>query len=114
MINPTIRNTLYTEARNYTDRDAYISDLALSSIWGDAEDAEIPADRLALLGRIYDATHTTIRELIAAHHMTQTDFARFFCIPLRTVQGWCTGERNCPAYVVTMAAEILGAEASKQ
>ena len=37
---------LWGEALNYADRDSFISDAALSSIWGDAEDAQISADRL--------------------------------------------------------------------
>ena len=104
------RATLYSEAHNYTDRDAYISDLALSSIWGDAPDADVPAARLELLGKVYDAAHATVQSLLEQHHMTQTDFARYFCIPLRTVQDWYAGRRACPAYVLTMAAEILAAD----
>ena len=106
-ITPVIRSTLYAETGAYTNRDAYISDLALSSIWGDAEDAEIPAERLELLGRIWDCAHATIPGLIAKYCLTQSGFARYFGIPLRTVQSWCLGERECPPYVVAMAAEIL-------
>ena len=54
-LTPFIRSALYAETGAYTDRDAYISDLALSSIWGDSEDAEVPAERIALLGGIWDA-----------------------------------------------------------
>lgn len=98
-----LRHTLYAEAHNYTDPAAYISDLALSSMWGAAEDAE----RIALLRRIWDDTHCTVRELIERCGLTQSAFARHFNIPLRTVQGWCLGERDCPPYLVTMAAELL-------
>ncbi len=36
------------EAANYADRDAYVSDLALSDIWGDPEDTEeLPAGMAA-------------------------------------------------------------------
>lgn len=98
---------LYAEALNYTDPDAYVSALALSSAWGDAEDADTPADRIALLRRIWDDTHCSIRELIGRCGLTQSAFARHFNIPLRTVQGWCLGERDCPPYLITMAAELL-------
>ena len=53
-LTPAIRAALYAETGAYTDRDAYVSDMALSSVWGDAEDAEVPAERLALLGGIWD------------------------------------------------------------
>lgn len=102
-----LRHTLYSEARNYTATDAYVSALALSSAWGDADDAEIPADRIALLRRVWDDTHCTVRELIELYGLTQSAFARHFNIPLRTVQGWCLGERDCPPYLITMAAELL-------
>lgn len=108
-LTPFIRSALYAEAGAYTDRDAYISDLALSSVWGDAEDAEIPAERLALLGAIWDGAHCTIPEIIKKHGLSRTRFAQYFGIPLRTVHGWCIGNRACPPYVIAMAAEILAA-----
>jgi hypothetical protein len=103
-LTPFIRSTLYAEAGTYADRDAYISDLALSSVWGDAE---VPAERLALLGGIWDGAHCTVPELIKKYGMTQTGFSQFFNIPLRTVQNWCGGQRECPSYVAAMASEIL-------
>ena len=73
-LTPFIRSALYAETGAYADRDTYISDLALSSIWGDAEDAEVPMERLALLGGIWDGTHCTIPELIKMYGLTQTGF----------------------------------------
>lgn len=108
-LTPTTRATLYAETGAYTDRDAYISDLALSSVWGDAEDSEIPSERLTLLGAIWDGAHCTIAELIEKYGLTQTSFAQYFGIPRRTVQNWCGGQRECPPYVAAMAAEILAA-----
>mgnify|MGYP002680923443 CR=1 FL=1 len=108
-LTPFIRSALYAETGEYTDRDAYISDMALSSVWGDAE--EIPAERLALLGGIWDGKHCTIPELIEKYRMTQTGFAQYFDVPLRTVQHWCGGDRACPPYVIAMIAEILAANA---
>lgn len=67
-------------------------------------------DRTARPERRHDSTSTPVRELIAMHHMTQTGFARRFGIPLRTVQAWCCGERECPPYLVAMAAELLTRE----
>ena len=103
-LTPFIRSTLYAEAGTYADRDAYISDLALSSVWGDTE---VSSERLALLGGIWDGAHCTVPELIKKYGMTQTGFSQFFNIPLRTVQNWCGGQRECPSYVAAMASEIL-------
>ena len=80
-LTPFIRSALYAETGAYTDRDAYISDLALSSIWGDSEDAEVPAERLALLGGIWDGTHCTIPELIEKYGLPQTGYAQYFNVP---------------------------------
>lgn len=115
MITPNIRQALYSEASNYADRDAYISDLALSSIWGDHPNAEcIPPYRIALLSTIYDAAHATILSLIEQYGMSQTGFSRYFNIPLRSVQAWCGGQRQCPQYVIAMAAEILAADNGRE
>ena len=56
----TIYQICLPEAVNYTDRDAYISDLALSSIWGDDEGAEVPQERLEWLDQLYDAAHRNV------------------------------------------------------
>ena len=50
----------------------------------------------------------TIREILIATGMTQTALAKRFDIPLRTVQNWATGQRECPVYIRKMMMEILG------
>lgn len=93
---------------NYTDPDAYVSDLALSSIWDDAEDADIPADRLEALRGIYTAVTRPMRQIVAATGLSQAAFAQRLCIPLRTVENWCGGLRECPVYVRLLIQESLG------
>ena len=44
----------------------------------------------------------SIKELIQAAGMTQTAFGEYFGIPLRTVQNWCGGQRQCPDYVLAL------------
>jgi DNA-binding transcriptional regulator YiaG len=46
-----------------------------------------------------------MRDLISRTGMSQTAFARCAGIPLRTVQNWCAGSRDCPAYVRFLLAE---------
>ena len=94
-----------TEAANYKDMDAYVSDLELSSIW---EDDNLPAPRRQTLRSIYTAVNRTVREIVAASGMTQAAFAEAFCIPLRTVENWCTGCRECPLYTRLMMQKCLG------
>lgn len=83
---------------NYVDLDAYVSDLALSSVWGDAETAEIPAGRLDQLRSIYTAVNRTPKEIVAASGLSQAAFAERYCIPKRTVEDWCRGLMKCPLY----------------
>ena len=100
-----------TEAQKYTDRDAYISDMALSSVWGDSPDAQIPQDRLDQLGSIYDATHRSVKDIAAAAGLSVRAMAIRFCIPQRTIESWCSdGEsgRQCPLYRLLMMQECLG------
>lgn len=94
-----------TEAANYKDMDAYVSDLALSSIW---EDDNLPDSRRQTLRSVYAATNRSVREIVSAAGMTQAAFAEAFCIPLRTVENWCTGCRECPLYTRLMIQKCLG------
>lgn len=98
-----------TEAASYTDRGAYISDLALSSVWGDAQDTEIPTERLEQLCEIWNATHMSVTEIRAAAGIrSMVELAEHFAIPYRTVQNWESGQRECAPYIRLMIQETLG------
>lgn len=101
-------STCVTEAQNYTDRDAYISDLALSSMWGDGAEDDIPQDRLAQLGSIYDAVHRSVKDIASAAGISAREMAIRFCIPQRTMENWCMGVNKCPLYTRLMLQEALG------
>lgn len=92
------------EMENYTDCDAFVSDLALSSMWGEEADIAALADEL---GTIWDVVHMSFNELRARTGMTQTAFAERFCIPRRTVENW-SGRTSCPLYTKLMMADLLG------
>ncbi len=96
------------EADSYTDRDAYISDLALSEIWEDAEDATLPDERVEALGQIWDACHRTAKEIASDAGLSCRKLAERFCIPYRTVENWSTKRYECPLYVRLMMQECLG------
>lgn len=44
----------------------------------------------------------TFRAWLADVGLSQSECARRFGIPLRTVQGWALGERECPSYTLRM------------
>lgn len=100
--------TCVQECAAYTDPDAYVSDLALSSIWGDAPDADIPADRIDALRGIYAAATRPVRQIVADTGLSQAAFAERLCIPLRTVEAWCRGIRESPVYVRLLIQQALG------
>jgi len=97
----------YTEAIAITDKDAYVSDMALSSIWNDAEDADIPNERLEELGRIWDVAHMSMRDIRKNSGITQAAFAQKFLIPRRTVENWDRGVNTPPEYVKILIAKSM-------
>ena len=98
-----------TEVDNYSDRDTYVSDLALSSMWGDAEDAAIPQERIEFLTQLWDACHRSVKEIAATAGLSNRKMAEHFCIPQRTMESWCgSAKRSCPGYVRLMMQECFG------
>ena len=96
------------EIQEYTDADAYVSDISLSSIWDDTPSDEIPSDRVEAIAKIWDAYHKSVKDIADEAGMTQRKLADRFCIPLRTVEDWCAGKRTPPDYVRMMMQELLG------
>lgn len=94
------------EAAHYQDRDAYVSDLALSSVWDDAD--AIPAERIDSIGQIWDACHRTVKDIAADAGLSLRKLAERFCIPYRTMEDWGADKRTPPVYVLLMMQECLG------
>ena len=101
-----------TEIQNYTDRDAFTSDVALSIT--SLEDADKDIDLVAIaedIGRIWDAWHMSIKELRAVTGLSQAAFAGRFLVPRRTLESWestSSSGRECPSYTRMMIADLLG------
>ena len=107
MTTDEIFSNLWADALATTERDAYVSNWTLSSIWGDDPESDIPQDRIDYLGRIWDVAHMSVREICKAAKMSQVALAQRFCIPYRTVQNWCGDVSKCPDYVRLMMARLL-------
>lgn len=96
------------EIDHYTDRDAFVSDLSLSSAFPDESDL---TETVSELSMIWDAYHMTIRDLRTAAGLSRMEFSRRFHIPIRTIENWeCNGQnyRECPVYVRLLIAEAIG------
>lgn len=97
-------NVLYSDAINSGDRDAYVSDWALSSMWGDDSDPILLAD---LCGKVWDLAHLTVSDIRAHTGLTQAAFSERFLIPYRTLQNW-EGRGGCAHYTILMLARLCG------
>ena len=53
------------------------------------------------------AEQTPIRKICDEFQFTQVGLSKRFGIPIRTVENWCRGNRQPPAYVVNMIRTIL-------
>lgn len=96
---------LFTMATNpATSREVFLNSITLSVPDDATGGIDLDAEK-ERLSTIWELAHLSMRELVARTGLSQTAFAKRACIPLRTVQGWCLGERECPAYVRFLLAE---------
>lgn len=96
--------TLWGEAITSPDRDAFVSDAALSSLWG-KDDAD-PMAHVPELEKLWDAAHTGVKAIREFAGMTQAEFAARHLVPLRTLQRWEKGE--CPEHIRLFLLESEG------
>ncbi len=103
---------MYTKAELFTmaaeqPKEIFVSNITLS-IPDDASgcvDLDAEKERLST---VWELAHLSMRELVARAGLSQTAFAKGAGIPLRTVQNWCAGSRDCPTYVRFLLAEHYG------
>ncbi len=86
-----------------TSREAFLNNVTLSA--SDVPGCiDLDAEK-ARLSNIWELAHLSMKELISHTGLSQTAFAKGASIPLRTVQNWHGGIRECPAYVRFLLAE---------
>lgn len=91
----------YSEAVNYTDKDAYISDVALSSLWG--EDAEL-SETTKLAAALWEIHDIGIKAIVKHSGMSARAFALAYGIPTRTMENWTAKVNTPPDYVLLLLA----------
>lgn len=99
------------EALTSSDRDTYVSDLALSSVFVDDPSnppEEIDAELIGALGNIWDVAHMSIAEIRRATGLSQVAFCERFLLPRRTLQHWELDERECATYLRVLLADACG------
>lgn len=87
-----------------TTHEAFLNNVTLSVPDDAAGCVDLDAEK-ARLSRIWEVAHMSMKELIFLTGLSQTAFAKGAGIPLRTVQNWYGGIRECPAYVRFLLAE---------
>lgn len=99
-------NAAFTAALSTPDRDAFVSDWSLSSLFTGADEAA-PVDPALVeeLGQVWDVAHLSVSDIRAATGLSQRAFAERHCIPCRTIEDWERGARSCPAYLRLLLAQ---------
>ena len=104
--------TYLGETAEYTDRDAFASDVAVSVYDAAGLSDDIAPAFVEQLARLWDVIRLPFRDLLAAFGIGQTACSRRFCISIKTVQRWCSASdnyaRECAPYIRLMMAELLG------
>ncbi len=100
--------TIFGEAANYSDPDAYASDIALSLLDPDDPGQEVDIALVDQLRVLWHVAQDPFKGLLKRMGLTQAQCSTRFCIPLRTVQGWALEERRAPLYLRLMMAELSG------
>lgn len=101
-------NLLWNEALIDNDCETYVSNWALSSIWGDSSDEGVPVNRIDTLEGIWNAAHLSFRDIRNHTGLTRAEFCRSYCIPIRTVEDWESGTRSCPDYLRLLLMQDVG------
>ena len=102
-------NAAFTAALSSPDRDAFVSDWALSSLFAGADEAA-PVDPALVeeLGQVWDVAQMPMADIRAATGMTQASFEARWCIPRRTWENWEAGVTKCPPYVRLLLLQAEG------
>jgi len=100
--------TLYGEAMNYKDPDAFASDAVLSVLNPDEPDQDVDTAMMEPLSVLWHIANDSFRDFLSLIGLNQTQCSNRFCIPLRTVQDWARGIRTPPPYICLMMAELSG------
>lgn len=97
------------EMENYTDKDSYVSDIALSSFWEDPDDMlTVPSERITYLQNLWDICHMSIKDIAKLAGLSQRKLAERFAISYSTVEKWCAGTFKPTVEKQLMMCECLG------
>lgn len=99
-------NKLWKDALEQPSKEMYIGEYGYPD-WFD-EISQEPQEISETLGNIHDVAHMSLKDIIKKAGLTQSAFAIKFCIPIRTVEDWCSGKNKCRDYDRLMFCKLLG------
>ena len=97
---------LYHDAQAQPDTEIYIGEFGYPDYFD--EISKDPDEIVKKLTEIHRVAQMSMADVIKTSELGASKFARFFDIPLHTVQNWLYGARPCPDYIKLMTAELLG------
>lgn len=101
-------NMLWDAAVESDDRDQFVSDWGISSIFGADPDTAPDVDTCAAYAcKVWDVAHMTIRNLRDTTGLSQANFAKLICTPTKTVINWELRNTAAP-YIRLLIARQLG------
>lgn len=101
-------NIYFNKAVSYTDPDAFASDVVSSLPDEERTRKDVYMDTAGQIRMLWHVAKDPFKVLLSRVSMSQSKCSVRFCIPLRTVQHWCAGDREAPMYVRLMLAEAAG------
>lgn len=99
--------TLFGAAVAEHDRDRFIAEWSSSEIFSGEEKIDEVDELIATLENIFEIAHMSMRDLRKKLGLTQAEFARRFCLPKRTIEGW-ESNRTARQYLVLAFAQVSG------
>lgn len=99
-------NRLWLDALEQPSKDMYVGEYGYPD-WFD-EISTDEAEVVRMLESIHDVAHMSVKDIISRAGLSQPKFAVKFCIPIRTVENWATGKRECADYLRLLFCRQLG------
>lgn len=84
---------LWDTALHENNHDIYMSNWLVPNNWGNP-DEERMHDISDTLETVWKVAHMSFRDIYLASGLSQAKLARRLCMPLRTVENWCSGNES--------------------
>lgn len=98
---------LWETALHENNYDTYKSNWLEPNNWG-YPDEEYMHHISDVIETVWNVAHMSFRDIYLASGLSQAKLAKRLCMPLRTVENWCSGNRTPADYERLWVARLLG------